>query len=196
MIEWSKHPEMVEFMKEFIPGHSWTEIREAFEDKFGIVLTKYQIKNCRVKFGVRSGTQGGRFPKGHEPFNKGKKMTPEQYAKASATMFKPGNMPANHKPVGSERVNVDGYVDIKVAEPNKWRLKQRQIWEDHYKEKLTRNDVIIFLDGDKLNLDINNLMKLTRAELVRYNQDHLYCEEREISKAAANIAKIKSRKKR
>ena len=30
-------------------------------------------------------------------------------------MFKKGNVPANHRPIGSERITVDGFVEIKVV---------------------------------------------------------------------------------
>lgn len=196
MIKWKNHPEMVEFLMEFIPGHSESQIRKAFEKEFGIELSKGQIKNFKCRFNIHSGTIGGQFEKGMTSWNKGKKMDPRTYEKAKHTMFKKRNIPINHRPVGSERMNVDGYIEIKVAEPNKWRLKHRVMWEEMYHEELTRNDAIIFLDGDHTNFDKDNLCKMTRAELVRYNQDHLYSNDREISRAAASIAKIKTRKKR
>ena len=64
------------------------------------------------------------------------------------TMFKKGNKPLNHREVGSERINVDGYVEIKVAEPATWKLKQRVVYEEYHKVKLTSNDTIIFLDSN------------------------------------------------
>lgn len=53
---------------------------------------------------------------GNIPFNKGKKgyMSAEQYEKCKQTMFKKGNIPANHRPIGSERVGKDGYILIKI----------------------------------------------------------------------------------
>ena len=196
MIKWKSHPEMTTFMLEYIPGHQESEIREEFHKHFGIILTEGQIGNFKHHHKIKSDTHGGRFKKGLTAHNKGQKMSAEVYAKAKPTMFRKGHVPHNHRPVGSERKNVDGYIEIKIAEPNKWMLKQRKVWQDHYKEKLTRNDAIIFLDGNRENFDINNLAKLNRAELARYNQDHLYGNNREISRAAASIAKIKTRSKR
>lgn len=195
MIKWSKHPEMVAFMISFIPGHHEDEIMLAFREKFGVELTSSQVKNFKAQHRIRSGTYGGRFYKGQPSHNKGKKLPDDVYQRIKATMFKKGNVPKNHRPVGSERVNTDGYIEVKVAEPNKWRAKQRVVWEEMTGEKLTSNDVIIFLNGDKMNLSADNLYKLTRAELVRYNYDHLYCNDRGISLAAAAIAKIKVRQK-
>ena len=126
MIRWLDHPEYVEFMKDYITGHVWDETAKAFYEKFGVTLTRSQIKNFCNHFNVRSGiTNAGCFKKGLIPHNKGKKMPAETYQKVKGTMFKKGNIPKNHREVGSERITVDGYVEIKVAEPNKWKLKSR-----------------------------------------------------------------------
>lgn len=180
-------------MLEFVPGHTEQEIRAEFKERFGITLTEGQIGNFKNKYHLKSGTKGGRFVKGHTPMNKGQKVSADVYEKMAPTMFKKGDIPLNHRPVGSERVNVDGYVEIKVAEPNKWRAKHRVVYEEHYGEKIQKGEVIIFLDGNKLNLEIDNLIKLTRAELVRYNQDHLHCDNKKLSLVAANIARIKAK---
>lgn len=196
MIKWKQHPEYTAFLMEYIPGHTESEIREAFNERFGIILSEGHICNFKNKHKIKSGTKGGCFPKGHVPANKGKKMSPEQYEKAAPTMFKKGQAPVNYRPVGSERISVDGYIEIKVEDPNKWRLKHRVAYEQYHNVTLTANDSIIFLDGDHLNLEKDNLYRMTRAELVRYNQDKLYCSDREISRVAANIAKLKDKKGR
>lgn len=195
MIKWLKHPDYVNFLMEYIPGHEETEIRESFSKKFGIILSEGQIGNFKHRHKIKSGTKGGCFKKGMIPHNKGKRkrMPPEVYQKCAPTMFKKGNIPPNHREVGSERINRDGYIEVKIAEPRTWRPKQRIIWEKHFGEKLKRNEVVIFLDGDKRNFDINNLYKLDRASLARFNQDHLYCGNRDISRAAAIIADIKGK---
>ena len=193
MIKWRENPDMVAYMMEIIPGHEEGEIRARFLEKFGIVLTKMQIKNFKINYHISSGTHGGRFPKGHIPQNKGKKMPPEVYERVKHSMFHKGNIPHNHKPVGSERINVDGYTEIKVAEPSKWRLKQRVIYEQYYGVELTKDDAIVFLDGNKQNFDIDNLFRLSRAALVRYNQDGFYSNNSEQSRAAAQVATLKTK---
>lgn len=184
--------EMVSYLAGFIPGHTEQDIREAFDQEFDIVLTKSQIKNFKTRHGIKSGTTGGRFQPGHVSHNKGKKMPKEVYERIKPTMFKPGNKPVNYKPIGSERVSVDGYVEIKIAEPNRWALKHRMVYEEYYQEKLKPGDVVIMLDGNKTNLDPNNLRKLTRAELIRYNQDRLHGDNPEINEVAVTIAKLEA----
>lgn len=193
MIKWSEHPEYVKFLLKYIPGHEESEIRAAFNKKFGIVLSESQIGNFKTRHAIKSGTHGGYFQKGQVAHNKGKRISPEVYEKCKATMFKKGNIPANHREVGSERINVDGYTEIKVAEPNKWRLKQRVIWEELYHEKLKRNEAVIFLDGNRQNFDKDNLFKMDRGSLVRFNQSHLQCNNREITLSAAILASVKGR---
>lgn len=107
-----------------------------------------------------------RFTKGHVPQNKGKKMSPEVYAKAAPTMFKKGSTPVNHREVGSERVNVDGYVEIKVAEPNKWRPKHRVLWEQVNGE-IPAGMNVQFKNGDSKDVRIENLYIISRAEQMR-----------------------------
>ena len=192
-ISWLEHPEYVEFLKAYIPGHTEEEIRTAFEKKYGYHLTEGQIGNFKHKHKVRSGTKGGQFVKGQQAHNKGKKMPPEVYEKAKATMFKPGTIPPNWRPVGSERTDRDGYTMVKIADPNIWILKQRLIYEQLHGVKLKKNEVVIFLDGNRQNFSADNLHKLTRGALARYNQDRLYCEDKNISCAAAMIAELKDK---
>lgn len=104
-----------------------------------------------------------RFTKGHTPANKGKKMSPELYAKCSRTMFKKGQMPTKHREVGSERINVDGYVEVKVAEPKKWKLKHRVVWEAAH-GPVPKGFNIQFRNGNRLDLRLENLYIISRAE--------------------------------
>ena len=104
-----------------------------------------------------------RFSKGSTPANKGKRVSPEIYAKMQPTMFKKGQVSHNHREVGSERVNVDGYLEIKVAEPNKWRPKNRVIWEAAYGE-IPQGCNIQFKDHNPLNCTLENLYIISRED--------------------------------
>ncbi len=137
-------------------------------------------------------------------WNKGIKMKPSTYEKCSATMFKKGHIPLNKKPIGSERVNVDGYVEIKVTESGNWKLKHRYVYEQHHNVKLGRNDIVTFLDGNPLNCDIENLVKVDRNILKIMNQkfSDLNIGNVDIKKAIISLAnniqglnKVKNKKK-
>ena len=113
-----------------------------------------------------------RFTKGHHPSNKGKRMSPEVYAKVARTMFKKGNTPHNHREVGSERVNVDGYIEIKVAEPSKWRLKHRVVWE-RVNGAIPRGHNVQFRNHNPLDCRIENLYLISRVDqMARENSYH------------------------
>ena len=192
MIQWRKHPDLVEYMLKIIPGHTENEIKDLVEREYKITLKKSQIKNFKTRYKAKSGTAGGQFKKGNIPYNKGKKMPSEIYEKVKGTMFKKHHTPHNHREVGSERISKDGYIEIKTKEPNKWELKHRVVYRDFYKDDIKRNEVVIMLDGNKLNLSPENLQKITRTELVRYNQDGMYGSNAELNQVALNIAKLKT----
>lgn len=92
-------------------------------------------------------------------------------------------------PIGTERVRDGDRIYIKVAK-NKWMYKQRYIWEQHYGEKLTDNDFIIFLDGDKTNFDINNLFKITRYEGAHFGNICAHSKSKEVREVSVDAAKL------
>ena len=116
------------------------------------------------------------FAKGHRPGNAGKKqtefMTPEAIARTVATRFKPGLLSWNHKEVGHERIKVDGYIEVKVAEPNKFVMKHRLTWE-HHNGKIPQGYNVQFRDGNRTNCDINNLYLISRSEQLK-NENSMY----------------------
>ena len=162
-------------MKQFIldnyKGRYNQELADLFNQKFNTNVTSRTIKSYKANNKLNSGLSG-KFRKGQTPHNKGKKMPKEVYEKVKHTMFANGNVPPNHRPVGSERISKDGYIEVKVAEPNKWRLKQRVVYEEA-KGKIPEGCTIIFLDGNKLNLNIDNLKCVTRSELLYLNRNGL-----------------------
>ena len=110
-----------------------------------------------------------RFQAGHTPHNKGVKgyvtTNERKIERMKATQFHKGNRPHNRKPVGSERTNKEGYFEVKTADPNKWELKHRVVWEKH-NGAIPKGVNIQFVDGDRTNCDINNLYAITRTEQI------------------------------
>lgn len=107
-----------------------------------------------------------RFHKGQIPPNKGKKVSPEVYEKMSHTMFKKGHISENKREVGAERVNVYGYIEIKVAEPNVWRLKHRIVWEQH-NGVIPAGHNVQFKNHNTQDCRIENLYLISKAEQMR-----------------------------
>lgn len=204
-VEWSSHPEYDEFLRGYIPGHREREIADAFEREFGIRLTRAQVKNAKTRVGVASGTHGGRFEPGQEAWNRGRPqaewMPPESVERTCATRFQTGQLPHNARdlPVGSERVSVDGYVEVKVAERpsgegpahDNWRPKAHLVWEGANGRALRPGEVVVFADGDRSNLDPGNLVAMTRAEHNVIVRRGITYADRETCETAVRIARVK-----
>lgn len=190
--------EHLEFLKNKCTEMTWDEVAEEFFAEFGIRKTGNNLQGVANRRGIKTG-RTGKYKKGHTPFNKGKKGC----FGGVETQFKKGHRPINFKEIGSERINVYGYTEIKTQNPNIWRLKHIVIWEEKY-GSIPKGHCLIFLDQNKQNLSLENLFLVTRSELVRMNQNKLFSSNPEMTKVGLNIAKIhskigerkKSRKKR
>lgn len=180
---WTK--EEKEYLSEITPGRHYKEILEMMNDKFEYQFTFRQVKSAIIRFNLKTGFNG-RFEKGHVPANKGTKGI----MKPNKTSFKKGNVNWNKKPIGSERVSVDGYTEIKVADPDKWRLKHRVMYEKYHNVVLNPKQLVIFADGDKSNITKENLLLVDNEQLLILNQNGLINENRELTKTGLNIANI------
>ena len=108
---------------------------------------------------------------------------------ANKTSFKKGTIPPNQVPIGTESITKGGYIKVKVGEPNKWKLKQRYIYEQHCGE-IPKDCNVIFADKNIRNFDINNLILVSKAEMLILNNNKLIFEDKELTKVGVNIAKV------
>ena len=115
-------------------------------------------------------------------------MSTEQYEKCKETMFQKGNL-SNARPVGDERIDMNGYTYIKVKQPNKWVLKHRWLYEKE-KGEIPKGYNLIFADGNKQNLNLDNLILVSNSELFIMNQKGLYKQDKELTKSGAIVAKV------
>jgi len=177
-----------DFINDNSNGVSNQALTEMINTKFSTNYNREQIKNYKQRHKISSGLNG-QFEKGIIPFNKGKKMSCEIYDKCKATMFKKGQIPSNHREVDSERITKDGYIEMKIAEPNVWDLKHRVIWRSINGE-IGSDDKIVFLDGDPLNINIDNLALITNCELHELNRKGLIKDNADLTKIGILIAKL------
>lgn len=142
---------------------TWSELSKAFNNHFGTDYKRNNIQRvCSLSFSERK-PQGnidskGRFKKGERNLNG-----------------------VHYHKIGEEAI-FNGFTYVKVCDDlcdknnsnkafNKnWKLKQRYVWEKAHNDVVKKGEVVIFLDGDRNNFDIDNLLKVNRAELVRINQ--------------------------
>ena len=194
---------MLAFMREYIPGHTEGEIRAAFSERFGIVLTESQIGNTKTRLGVRSGTHGGRFAKGQEPWNKGRRqaewMSPEAIERTKATRFQDGNLPHNARELYEERVDTkDGFTYVHVAERprekngDNWVQKHHIVWEEANGRPVPKDCVIAFADGNRKNFDPENLVAVPRKLWAIINCKGIPYYDRESLLVAMDIARLRS----
>lgn len=160
----------------WIEANSALPRREAharFLETFGRTdVTLENLTSLFKRMGWHTG-RSGQFAKGQAPANKGKKMPFNP--KSAATRFRPGHRPHNSKPVGHERVSVEGYIEVSVAETNphtgagrRYVQKHRRLWEIE-NGPVPEGHCLKCLDGNKLNTDPSNWECIPRSMLPRLN---------------------------
>lgn len=177
----------IEFLKEITPGKSNKEITKLFNKKFNLNLSEKAIAATRKRHKIKTGSDG-RFEQGNVPFNKGTKGL----TGANKTSFKKGNKSHNWVPIGSERVTKDDYIQIKVQEgkfQHNWKGKHILIYEEH-NGPVPKGHNVIFGDGNNRNFDIDNLVLVTKAQMLFLNRHSLIKNSAEITKIGIAVADI------
>lgn len=125
------------------------------------------------KLGLRyTGAKRGVFKKGHETFNKGKKMPADVYTRCAPTMFKKGQLPKNTKEGdGAISIRYDNrgvpVKHIRIA-LGKWVYLSRYNYEKHI-GPIPPGHIVIYKDGDTMNCEPGNLALMSRADNARRN---------------------------
>lgn len=187
-IDWT--PEMIEAIRARYPH----ERTENIADDLGVSLARIYSKAawmglsktpeylaspdaCRLRRGDNIGA-AYRFPKGHVPINKGKKGV--NHPGMKATQFKKGQHPHTWKPIGTERLSKEGYLQIKLRDTGVTRRDyvpvHHLVWELH-RGAIPEKHHVSFKDGDKTNIIIENLELVSWAEMMQRNTVHNLPEE-------------------
>ena len=128
---------------------------------------------CRLRRGDNTG-EATRFQKGGTSWNKGLHFV--SGGRSAETQFNKGNLPHNHVPVGTEVMGTDGYLKVKVSEPNQWEWTHRRNWEAAH-GPIAKGLALVFKDRNRTNCDVDNLELLTRSQLMLRNTIHRYPPE-------------------
>lgn len=177
----------IDYLKLITPGRTNKEITKLFNEKFSLNQGEKAIAETRKRNKIKTGADG-RFKKGGESWNKGKKG----FMGPNITSFKKGDMPHNWVPIGSKRITKDGYIQIKTQEgkfQQNWRGEHILIWEKE-NGTLPESHAIIFGDGNMRNFDINNLILVSRKQLLGLNKEDLIQNDVELTKVAINIVDL------
>lgn len=160
--------------------------------KLGLRKSEDLIRKMGLEVSKNPASIAARYKKGNVPVNAGKKiedyMSPEAIENCKATQFKKGLIPHNAKYDGYERINVYGYIEVRVSS-KKFVQKHRLVWEQH-NGKIPAGTNIQFRDGNRQNCAIENLYAITRSDQLRENSIINYPPE--ARKVIRKIAKIKN----
>lgn len=155
-------------------------------NKFGLKKTAEYLASpdaCRLRRGDNVGA-AHRFPKGHVPANKGTRRPGWSPGRMRETQFKKGVRQGVAerlwKPIGTERISRDGYLERKINNDlplqRRWRAVHLIVWEEA-NGPLPRGHAIAFKNGDKTDIRLENLECITRRELMARNTVHNYPKE-------------------
>ena len=118
---------------------------------------------------------GSRFVKGMEPPNKGLRRPGWHRGRMKETQFKKGHRPHTWKPIGTEKVDSDGYLRRKLTDtgypPKDWVAVHRINWEAAH-GPIPKGHMVIFRDGNKKNVAVENLECISFKEQMRRNTLH------------------------
>lgn len=174
----SKYTEEIDnFIRNNAKGISTYQLTDLINEKFDTCFTRAGVKRHMARLGVRNELLLSNDT--HPCLNS---------LKSKETRFKKGHECMNARPIGSERVNAEGYIEVKISQ-RKWEKKHRVIYEEAY-GKLQKGEVLLFLDGNRNNVELSNLKKVSVQEVLMCNRHNLLFENKELTEVGVNIAKL------
>jgi hypothetical protein len=130
---------------------------------------------------MRAGNRGSEhhFKPGTEPWNKGQKGVTGTHPGTVACHFKPGHRPHTWKPIGTQRITDDGYLQTKVTDtsypPRDWVATHRLVWEAA-NGPVPPGHLVVFKPGCKTTvpdeITVDKLDCITRRENMHRNSLH------------------------
>ncbi|TAN50871.1 MAG: HNH endonuclease [Methylococcaceae bacterium] len=144
-----------------------------------------------------NGAEGkaSRFCKGHGPWNAGVRGY-QAGGRSMETQFKAGTLNGRaaqlHAPIGSERISKDGYRERKISEvgrgSQRWRFVHLLLWEEVH-GPVPPGYAVVFCNGNRADVRIENLELISRADLCRRNTIHRFPPE--LKAAMRTLGKLK-----
>lgn len=182
----------LEFIRKNVVGLTKQELTELVNKEFSASFTTKQIVNCCKRHKMPISGLTGHFGDGREVWNKGKKGW-SAGGNSVETRFKKGEKPMNYKPIGSEVIDADGYIRIKVCDKGRydkrWVHKHRILWEQAY-GKIEKGHCLVFLDFNKLNVNLNNLQLIKQSQQTRLLRYGLRSTDPEVTKLGIKITEV------
>lgn len=134
--------------------------------------------SCRLRRGDNVGLRT-RFQKGQVPANKGLRRPGWAPGRMRETQFKRGERHGMAvrvwKPVGTERISKDGYLERKINDnlplQRRWRAVHLLVWEAAY-GPLPTGHAVTFRNGNRTDTRLDNLALISRRHLMARNSVH------------------------
>lgn len=185
-----------------------SDYHRAFSEAFGRDVSAGNLHALRKRKGWKTG-RSGHFAKGSEPHNAGRPCAPGtggRHPNAVRTQFRKGERRGVavrlYKPIGTERLCKDGYLERKVHDgmplQSRWRAVHLIEWE-RINGPVPKGFCLKALDGDRTNTDVANWTLIPRALLPRLNggraKTHLAYDDAapEVRPALIAIAQVEHR---
>jgi hypothetical protein len=123
------------------------------------------VRSLLRRNGILRVQGNGRFRKNQPAWNRGIKGL---QIGGKETRFKKGQLPHNTKEIGSQRINKDGNIEIKV-EINKWVSLHSYLYTQ--KHEIPKGHIVVFKENvNKHNFTIEDLELISRGENAKRNK--------------------------
>ncbi len=195
--------EEVEYLRQHYPNQRSDDVAAALGIPVRLVYSKAHRLDLKKSAAFLDSDASGRmkqgasissetqFKCGHQTWNKGKKGATGNHPNSRATQFKKGDRngiaAVRYQPIGTERVNSEGYLERKVNDDNpaqrRWVTVHRLVWQSA-RGSIPKGYVVCFLPGRRTTVAaeiVPEILELVhRADLARRN--HWSNQEPELGK--------------
>lgn len=144
-------------------GKLATELTKMLNDTFNKNYTCNQIRRYKIKNKLASGV---------------------------CTRFYKGQIPHNLKQEKDEFIDERGYHRIKIN--GKWEMEARYLYEKEH-GKIPSDWTVVFLDGNKNNLEITNLMAIHRRDKLVCKNKKMFSQNPEATKVGILTAQLSNK---
>lgn len=141
-------PEANEYLKQNGWNYTSRELSKKMLEMFGVKVAKQTVTDQLRRLGI----------------NRGPCYRPPGYVESCC------------KPVGSERIDKNRTVMVKVAQPNEWKPKALVVMNYN-----PRTHQVIYLDGNSLNVEPENMVVVSKRVHARLAKNGWLNKSREIT---------------
>ncbi len=142
---------MIEYLKVHLDECSYNTLAKKMSEKFKCYITASSLEHKVARLGLKKDLSAVYKYRGY-----------------NAGCFKKGRPSPLRSPIGFERIDRQGNIWIKYADPDKYMRKARFIYIQHY-GVIPENYNVVCINGNPNDLRIENLIALSNSELAYFN---------------------------